>query len=131
MILGLPQPFFKGKALGTRLSACNALKFFYYRILKTEALVYNSYIFFPIAVLWKLFDIRFSYTHCNFSRVCLPVKMALKTVTSPLSKPLHAYQELSNASPPSEWKYKFLNQVRSNSLLLLLRDWEKSLIQSL
>ena len=29
----------------------------------------------------KLFDIRFSYKHCNFSRVCLLVKMASKTVT--------------------------------------------------
>ena len=29
----------------------------------------------------KLFDIRFSYKHCNFSRICLLFKMALKTVT--------------------------------------------------
>ena len=28
-------------------------------------------ILFRTAVLWKLFDIRFSYKHCNFSRVCL------------------------------------------------------------
>ena len=33
------------------------------------------------AVLRKLFDIRFSYKHCNFSRVCLFVKMASKTAT--------------------------------------------------
>ena len=26
--------------------------------------------FFRTAVLRKLFDIRFSYKHCNFSRVC-------------------------------------------------------------
>ena len=38
-------------------------------------------IFFRTVVLRKLFDIRFSYKHCNFSRVCLLVKMALKTVT--------------------------------------------------
>ena len=31
--------------------------------------------------LRKLFDIRFSYKHCNFSRICLLVKMPLKTVT--------------------------------------------------
>ena len=43
------------------------------------ALVYN-YIFFRTAVLRKLFDIRFSYKHCNFSSVCLLVKMASKTV---------------------------------------------------
>ena len=29
----------------------------------------------------EIFDIRFSYNHCNFSRVCLLVKMASKTVT--------------------------------------------------
>ena len=29
----------------------------------------------------KLFDIRFSYKRCNFSRGCLLVKMASKTVT--------------------------------------------------
>ena len=42
---------------------------------------FTSDILFRTAVLWKLFDIRFSYNHCNFSRVCLLVKMASKTVT--------------------------------------------------
>ena len=37
--------------------------------------------FFRTAVLPKLFDIRFSYKHCNFSHVYLLVKMAWKTVT--------------------------------------------------
>ena len=37
--------------------------------------------FSKTAVLQKLFDIRFSYKHCNFSRVYLLVKMASKTVT--------------------------------------------------
>ena len=36
--------------------------------------------FVRTAVLSKLFDTRFSYKHCNFSRVCLLVKMASKTV---------------------------------------------------
>ena len=49
-------------------------------ILWFAALVYNWY-FFRTAVLRKLFDIRFSYRHRNFSRVCLLVKMASKTVT--------------------------------------------------
>ena len=31
--------------------------------------------------LRKLFDTRFSYQHCNFSRACRLVKMAFKTVT--------------------------------------------------
>ena len=54
---------------------------FFSRILGSEALVYKSFFFFRTAVLQKLFEIRFSYKHCNFSRVCLLVKMASKTVT--------------------------------------------------
>ena len=50
---------------------------FFRRILRNEVLVYN----FRTAVLQKLLDIRFSYSHCNFSNVCLLVKMASKTVT--------------------------------------------------
>ena len=38
-------------------------------------------IFLRTAVLRKLFDIRFSYKHCNFPRVCLLVEMVSKTVT--------------------------------------------------
>ena len=46
----------------------------------------------PIAVLWKLFDIyRFSYKHCNFSRVCLLVKMASKTVTRSINKSTNSF----------------------------------------
>ena len=41
----------------------------------------NIDIFFRTAVLRKLFDIRFSYKHCNFSHICLLIKMALKPVT--------------------------------------------------
>ena len=55
--------------------------FFFRRDLRSEALVYNSFFFFRTAVLRKLFDIRFSYKHCNFSRVCLLVKMVSETVT--------------------------------------------------
>ena len=62
---------------------------FFSRIARSEALVYKSrsprlltnHIFFRGAVLRKLFDIRFSYKHCNFSHICLLVKMASKTVT--------------------------------------------------
>ena len=42
-------------------------------------------IFFRTAVLPKLFDNRFSYKYCNFSHVCLLVKMASKTVTRSIS----------------------------------------------
>ena len=53
---------------------------FFSRILRGGALVYKSY-FFRTAVVRKLFNIRFSFKNCNFSRVCLLVKMVLKTVT--------------------------------------------------
>ena len=53
---------------------------FFRTILCIVALLYNWY-FFRTAVLLKLSDIRFSYKHCNVSRVCLLVKMASKTVT--------------------------------------------------
>ena len=53
---------------------------FFSRVLRNEALGYKSY-FFGTAILRKLFEIRFSYEHCNFARVCLLVKMASKTVT--------------------------------------------------
>ena len=39
----------------------------------------------------KLFDIRFSYKHSNFSRVCLLVKMASKTVTRSILNLKHCH----------------------------------------
>ena len=57
---------------------------FFSRILRSEALAVH--IFFRTAVLRKLFHIRFSYKHCNFSRICLLVKMASKTVTRSIAK---------------------------------------------
>ena len=60
---------------------------FFRRILSSEALVYKSY-FFQVSRSTELFDIRFSYNHCNFSRVCLLVKMASKTVTRSIKKRL-------------------------------------------
>ena len=59
----------------------NALNFFSRILIRSEALVYNSCFFFRTAVLRKLLDIRFSYKHCNFSRGCVLVMMASKTMT--------------------------------------------------
>ena len=58
--------------------------------------------FFRIAILRKLFDIRFSYKHCNFSRVCLLVKMASKTVTRSirLSYDVKNTADLGGGYPP-------------------------------
>ena len=47
---------------------------------------FTNHIFFRTAVLRKLFEIRFSYKHCNFSSVCLLVKMASKSVTRSTGK---------------------------------------------
>ena len=44
-------------------------------------LQFTIHIFLRTAVLRILFDIRFSSKHCDFSRVCLLVKKASKTVT--------------------------------------------------
>ena len=44
------------------------------RILCCVALVYSSYFFSEQPFYGKLFDIRFSYKHCNFSSACLLVK---------------------------------------------------------
>ena len=68
---------------------------FFSTILRSETLVYNSY-FFRTAVLRKLFDIGFSCKHCSFSRVCLLVKMASKTVTKSISE---AIKEVLKNSP--------------------------------
>ena len=57
---------------------------FFSRILRSEALVYKLY-FCQNSRSPEFFDIRFSYKHYNFSRVCLLVKMALKTLTRSMS----------------------------------------------
>ena len=74
------QIYGKSKAsLWRNLSTGTPPKFFR-TILCFVALVYNLY-FFRKAVMRKLFDIRFSCKHCNFSRICLLFKIASKTVT--------------------------------------------------
>ena len=62
-----------------------APKFFFSTILCFVALLQLIFCFRK-AVLRKLFDIWFSYKHCNFSHVCLLVKMASKTVTKSIHK---------------------------------------------
>ena len=45
---------------------------------------YKHCYFSEAMFLWKLFDIGFPYKHCYFKPVCLPVKMASKTVIRPI-----------------------------------------------
>ena len=52
---------------------------------------FTIHIFFRTAILRKLFDIRYSCKHCNFSRVCLLVKMASKTLTRSIFRLCHSY----------------------------------------
>ena len=65
--------------------------------------------FFSTAVLRKLFDISFSYKHCNFARVCLLVKMASKTV---------------RRSIPNETAAKSSNNMRGLYVLGRYAVWE-------
>ena len=58
------ENFYKRFSVFQRL--CNALKFFPVESLRVK-LQFTVHIFFKTAVLQKLFDIRFSYKHCNFS----------------------------------------------------------------
>ena len=69
-------------------------------ILCFVAFVYNWY-FFRTAVLRRLFDIRFSYKHCIFSRVCLLVEMASKTMTRSIADTYQIKFELF-------WNYWFM-----------------------
>ena len=75
-------------------SACNALIFFQQNPFKRVKLQFTTHIFLRKAVLRKLLDIRFSYKHCNFSRFCLLVKVASKTVArSIVTQPLAMLHE--------------------------------------
>ena len=56
---------------------------------------YTNHIFFRTAVLRKLFEIRFSYKHCNFWRVCLLFKMASKTVT----RSINSFVSVESSAP--------------------------------
>ena len=82
-------------------SACNTLIFFQYNPWEWSfslqfvfyfILFYLFIYFFRTAVLWKLFDTRFSYKHCNFpTPVCLPIMQdGVETVTRSITacKPL-------------------------------------------
>ena len=82
------QIYGKSKAsLWRNLSTCTPPKFF--GTILCLQLQFTIDIFFRTAVLRKLFDIRFSYKHCNFARVCLLVKMASETVTRSIKVMLH------------------------------------------
>ena len=52
------------------VAACNYLQFFSVESLGLK-LLFKIHIFFSTAVLRKLFHVRFSYKHYNFSRGCL------------------------------------------------------------
>ena len=64
--------------------------------------------FVRTAVLRKLFDIRFSYRHCNFSSVCPLVKMALKTKVGQASSP-HINRPWMSDSASSKRMYTCIN----------------------
>ena len=74
-ILWAPGKIKYGRSIANlwrNLSTVTPLKFFS-TILCFVALVYNCF-FFRTAILWKLFGIRFSYKHCNFSYLFMPTR---------------------------------------------------------
>ena len=88
---------------------------FFCKILCFVASVNNLY-FFRKAVMRKLFDIRFSYKHGNFSRVCLLVKMASKTVTRSIPVTLSVVQVVQGA-----WVKCQVHFSATNALLSVLQ----------
>ena len=100
------------------------------RIPRSEALVYNSYIFFlRTAVLRKLYEIRFSFKHCNFSRFCLPVKTASKTVITTIKKP---YKQKRTSAQVSECFYNLkLRNVYTTLSQYYLQENKNSAINNL
>ena len=85
---------------------------FFSKILCFLASVYNFFFFLQKAVMRKLFDIRFSYKHCSFSRVCLLVKMASKTVTrSILLRGVRNSQNFHHGRDRSAWPVLKHNQA--------------------
>ena len=86
----------KSKASLWRNLSTDTLPNFLSTILCFVALL--QFIFFlSKAVLRKLFDIWFSYKHCNFSHVCLLVKMGSKTVTNLYTSKTLVLKELSRS----------------------------------
>ena len=84
--------------------------YFFSRIVRSEALVYNSFFFFfRTAVLRKLFD----YKHCNLSLGRQLVKMASKTVTR--SIPASAWKSIlgdPGADSGSKGKSKRMQKIK-------------------
>ena len=100
---------------------------FFSRFLRSEALVYNSYFFFRTAILQKLCDVRFSYKHCNFWRVCLLFKMASKTVTrsiSVISRYIYYFHQLSVEQ--RTWLREPLSSSLKSRMTLLNTIWTAS-----
>ena len=95
---------------------------FFRRILRSEALVYK-HIFFRTAVLRKLFDIRFSYKHCNFSHICLLVKMALKTVTRSILKGTNALRLKRKREEMVMMARRLVETVTSITRPQLFKSW--------
>ena len=80
--------------------------------------------FFRKAVLRKLVDIRFSYKHCNFSHVCLLVKMASKTVTRSIKlnrSHFVASENLKNIRLNRIYSYEYSYDIWSDKGLLKIQ----------
>ena len=82
--------------------------------------------FFRTAVLRKVFDITFSYKHCNFSQVCLLVKMASKTVTRSIASMARRTAKIGQECSTVEIS-KQISHVRRGISEPLQENWSKFL----
>ena len=71
-------------------------------------------IFFWTAVLGKLFDVRFSYKHCNFSHVCLLVKIQDGVKNRDKVHSCHGYHSTVWTQKPSKCA-KLFNGLRKTT----------------
>ena len=103
---------------------------FFRTILCFVAIVYNCFFFFRTAVLRKLFDIRFSCKHCNFSHVCLPSRWRRKpwqglllprTVVRSCTRDQHIFQ-------PQVRSFIFENAFQEFLICILARYGQKNIL---
>ena len=105
--------------IGTPLNFCRTILCF-------AALVFWYFFSEQLAVLRKLFDITFSYKHCNFSQVCLLVKMASKTVTRSIASMARRTAKIGQECSTVEIS-KQISHVRRGISEPLQENWSKFL----
>ena len=94
---------------------------FFSRILRSVALVYSSFFFLRTAVLRKLFDIRFSYKHCNFPPPPPPPPPSIITVYRYLKTVVRCFfqKQAKSVIVTTSSKSSSKSDFKSNAVLYL------------